>query len=49
MAVLGVQILKFQVRETFILPQFIKVPSVMFYNEIYLTKPKFEPSFVQFI
>jgi hypothetical protein len=34
--VLVVQILKFQVRETFIYPQFIKVPSVLLYNEIYL-------------
>jgi hypothetical protein len=44
----GVQIL-FQVCETFNLPQFIKVPSVLLYNEIYLTKLKFGPSLVQFI
>jgi hypothetical protein len=47
--VLGAQILKFQVYETFILSQFIKVPSVSLYNEIYLTKLKFEPFLVQFI
>jgi hypothetical protein len=37
------------IRETFILPQFVKVPSILLYNEINLTKLKFEPSFVQFI